>query len=165
MCIMKVLVFSDSHSGLSFMRAAIKAVSPDAMIHLGDYYADGDTIAFENPSVPMYLVPGNCDKYRVQGKPEALCLSIFGAKLYMVHGHNEGVKMTLSRLIADARAAGAQAALYGHTHKADRHREEGGLWVINPGSCESYGGSAAVIIIEEGKIDSCRLITADMLTW
>ena len=162
---MKVLVFSDSHSGLSFMRAAIKMISPDAMIHLGDYYADGDTIAFENPTVPMYQVPGNCDKYRVQGKPEALCLSVFGAKLYMVHGHNEGVKMTLHRLVTDARAAGAQAALYGHTHRADCHQEGDGLWVINPGSCEGYSGSVALLQIEDGKILSCRSITSDMLTW
>ena len=165
MLTMKVLVFSDSHSGLSFMRAAVKAVSPDAMIHLGDYYADGETIAYENPTVPMYQVPGNCDKYRVQGKPDFLCLSIFGALLYMVHGHNEGVKMSLHRLLADARAADAQAALYGHTHRAECHKEPDDLWVINPGSCESYSGSVALMTIEEGKIRSCRILTSDMITW
>lgn len=162
---MKVLVFSDSHSGLSFMRAAVKAVSPDAMIHLGDHYADGDTIAFENPNIPMLQVPGNCDRYRVQGKPEMLCTSLFGVLLYMVHGHNEGVKMTLCRLLADARAAGAQAVLYGHTHRVDCHTEPDGLLVLNPGSCGSYSGSAAVMEIKDGKIASCRILTSDMFTW
>ena len=147
------------------MRAAVKAVSPDAMIHLGDYYADGDTIAFENPTVSMFQVPGNCDKYRVQGKPEMLCLPIFDAMVYMVHGHIEGVKMSLRRILSDARAAGAQAVLYGHTHCADCHREEDGLWVLNPGSCGSYSGSAALMVIEEGKVTSCRILTSDMLTW
>lgn len=160
---MKVLIFSDSHAGLSFMRNAVKKIRPDAIIHLGDYYEDGQTIAFENPHIPMYQVPGNCDKYRVFDKPEVLCLTVFGAMLYMTHGHNHGAKMTLHRLIKDAAQAGAQAALYGHTHVADCHREEG-LWVVNPGSCGSYSGSVAVMDIVDGKVEKCRILTADALT-
>lgn len=162
---MKVLVLSDSHAGLSFMRTAIRSVRPDALIHLGDYYEDGETIAFENSHIPVYQVPGNCDRHRTFGKPELLCLPVFGAMLYMVHGHNQGVKGTLRRLLTEARKLGAQAALYGHTHRADCHREDDGLWVINPGSCGSYSGSAAVMEINAGVITSCRILTADMLTW
>lgn len=162
---MKVLILSDSHAGLSFMRAAIRTVKPDALVHLGDYYEDGQTIAFENPHIPMYQVPGNCDRHRVFGQPEVLCLSVFGALLYMTHGHNHGVKFTKHRLIEEATRAGAQAALYGHTHEADCHIEDSGLWVINPGSCGSYSGSAAVMEIADGVITSCRIITADALTW
>lgn len=162
---MKVLVLSDSHAGLSFMRNAIKVVRPDALIHLGDYYDDGQTIAFENSHIPMYQVPGNCDRHRVFGKPETLCLPVFGAMLYMTHGHNHGVKMTLLRLIKEAAETGAQAVLYGHTHRADCHREPDGLWVINPGSCGSYSGSAAVMEITDGIVTNCRIITADALTW
>lgn len=162
---MKVLILSDSHAGLSFMRAAVKALRPDALIHLGDYYEDGQTIAFENPHIPMYQVPGNCDKYRVFDKPEVLCLTVFGAMLYMTHGHNHGVKMTLHRLIKEATQAGAQAALYGHTHKADCHREPDGMWVVNPGSCGSYSGSVAVMEIVGGKIQDCRIVTAEAVTW
>ena len=43
---MKILVLSDSHSALSFMRRAVDAIKPDAIIHLGDHYDDGETIAF-----------------------------------------------------------------------------------------------------------------------
>lgn len=162
---MKVLVFSDSHAGLSFMRAAVKTVQPDALIHLGDHYADGETIAFENSHIPMYQVPGNCDKYRVYGKPEVMCLPVFGAVLYMTHGHNHGVKHSEGKLLNDARKENAQAALFGHTHSAVCRREVDGLWVINPGTCGSYGGSAAVMEITDGKIRSCRLINAECLTW
>ena len=35
---MKILVMSDSHSALAFMRRCIEAVEPDALIHLGDHY-------------------------------------------------------------------------------------------------------------------------------
>ncbi len=146
------------------MRNAVKKIRPDALIHLGDYYEDGQTIAFENLHIPMYQVPGNCDKYRVFGKPEVLCLTVFGALLYMTHGHNHGVKMTIHRLIKEAAQAGAQAALYGHTHQVDCHRELDGMWVINPGSCGSYSGSVAVMTIEDGRIADCRILTADALT-
>ena len=162
---MKVLVFSDSHAGLSFMRSAVKSIRPDGLIHLGDYYDDGETIAFENSHIPMYQVPGNCDKYRVYGKPEMLCLPVFGVLLYMTHGHNHGVKFSEGKLLKDAREMGAQAVLYGHTHTPVCRREEEGLWVINPGSCGSYSGSAAFMEIEEGKIIDCRILTADCLTW
>ncbi len=162
---MKVLILSDSHAGLSFMRSAVKTLRPDALIHLGDYYEDGQTIAFENSHIPMYQVPGNCDKYRVFDKPEALCLTVFGVKLYMTHGHNHGVKMTRHRLIKEATQAGAQAALYGHTHQADCHREPDGMWVVNPGSCGSYSGSVAVMEIAEGSIQDCKIVTAEAITW
>lgn len=162
---MKVLVFSDSHAGLSFMRNAVKAIRPDALIHLGDHYDDGETIAFENSHIPMYQVPGNCDKYRVYGKPESLCLQVFGALLYMTHGHNHGVKFSDGKLLKDARQMGAKAALYGHTHSPVCRREADGLWVINPGSCGSYSGSAAVMEIREGEILNCRILTAEGLTW
>lgn len=162
---MKVLVFSDSHAGLSFMRKAVAAVKPDAIIHLGDLYADGETIAFENSHIPSYQVMGNCDEFRCFGKPEVMCLQVFGAMLYMTHGHKQGVKHTLSRLLADARAMGAQAALYGHTHVADCHREEDGLWVINPGACGSYGGSVALLSIQDGRVRNCRILTGEAFTW
>ena len=61
---MKILVLSDSHSGLSFMRRCIDRVKPDALIHLGDYYDDGQTMEEEYPHIRMYQVPGNCDRYR-----------------------------------------------------------------------------------------------------
>ena len=54
---MKILVLSDSHSTLSFMRRCIDAVQPDAMIHLGDHYDDGQAMAEEYPRIPLYQVP------------------------------------------------------------------------------------------------------------
>lgn len=162
---MKVLVCSDSHSALSFMRNAVQTYHPDAIIHLGDHYADGEVIAYENPNIRTYQVAGNCDSFRSPGKPEMLCMSVYGAMLYMVHGHNHGVKHTLFRLAKDARAMGAQAALYGHTHQADCHREEDGLWIINPGTCGSYSGSVALLSIEDGQIVNCRIISGGAFKW
>ncbi|MBQ9837919.1 MAG: YfcE family phosphodiesterase [Oscillospiraceae bacterium] len=156
---MKILVLSDSHSGLSFMRRCVSAVKPDTVIHLGDYFDDGCVIARENPRLIVHQVPGNCDLYRCTGnQPQVLCYEIGGVRLFMTHGHRHNVKMTLTGLVADARSRGAAAALYGHTHVADCHREEDGLWVINPGSCGSSGGSCAVLEVNNEKISACHIL-------
>lgn len=160
---MKILVLSDSHSALQFMRCAVNALRPDAVVHLGDHYDDGQTIAEEFPHIRFHLVPGNCDRYRMMmTQPQILCYDVCGARLYMTHGHLHSVKASLFRLLSDAHNAGAQAALYGHTHIADCHRD-GELWVLNPGSCGYGGGSAGLIEVENGKILSCRIVHHDEL--
>ena len=157
---MKILVLSDSHSVLGLMRRFIEKVKPDAVIHLGDHYDDGDAIRQEFPHIQFHQVPGNCDRYRCHPDLHtALCYDVGGARLFMTHGHEHHVKQTLLRLLQDARSMGAAAALYGHTHIADCHMEEDGLWVLNPGSCGSWGGSAGIIETDGGKIRSCRVMT------
>lgn len=164
---MKILVLSDSHSGLSFMRRCVAAVKPDAMIHLGDHFDDGQTLALENPHIPMHQVPGNCDSYRMlRYEPAVRCYPVCGAKLFMTHGHEHHVKQTLSRLLSAAREAGAQAALYGHTHLADCHREPDGLWVLNPGACGASFGTVGLMTVENGQIQSCRILRQkDLEEW
>jgi predicted phosphodiesterase len=76
----------------------------------------------------------------------------------MTHGHRHNVKTYLGALLRDARTAKVDAVLYGHTHRADCHREEDGLWVLNPGSCGYYGGTAALIEVADKKISDCRII-------
>ena len=162
---MKILVLSDSHSTLSFMRRCVEAVKPDYILHLGDHFDDGQAMQEEYPHIRLYQVPGNCDRYRCPpGQPEILIPRIGGVDLYMTHGHRHSVKSWLGALLRDARAANAQAALYGHTHVADCHREEDGLWVLNPGSCGYFGGSAGLLEVRDGSILSCRLLSdSDLL--
>ncbi len=156
---MKILVLSDSHSSMSFMRRCVKKVKPNAIVHLGDHYDDGEALHEEFPGIPFYQVPGNCDRYRcAPGIPEILVMPVCGVELYMTHGHKHSVKSYLGALLKDARTCGVAAVLYGHTHVADCHQEEDGLWVLNPGSCGYYGGSAGVIEVWEGTIRSCRLL-------
>lgn len=162
---MKILVLSDSHSAISFMRRCVDGVKPDAVIHLGDYFDDGAALAEEYPGIPFYQVPGNCDRYRcMPGTPEIRIERIFGVDLYLTHGHRHNVKLYLGALVKDARACRAAAALYGHTHEADCHREEDGLWVLNPGSCGYYGGSAGLIEVEGGKILRCTILRGEDLS-
>ena len=141
------------------MRLCVAKVRPDAIVHLGDFYEDGQVLAAENPHIPVHQVPGNCDRYRnYTGQAEILCYEVGGVRLFMTHGHLHNVKMTTGPLLADARRNGAAAALYGHTHCPDC-RQEDGLWVLNPGACGSFGGSAGILETEQGKIVACYLIS------
>ena len=161
---MKILVLSDSHSTLSFMRRCIEATTPDMMIHLGDYFDDGVAIKEEFPGIPLYQVPGNCDRYRCPpGQPEIIITRIAGVDFYLTHGHRHNVKSYLEHLIRDAREANVAAVLYGHTHVADCHQEEDGMWVLNPGSCGYFGGSAGLVEVTDGSIVNCRLLNDDDL--
>lgn len=155
---MKILVLSDSHASRSFMRLCVEQVKPNAVIHLGDYYDDGEILSEEFPAIAFYQVPGNCDTNRgFIRDPEIRVEKVCGVWLYLTHGHRHNVKTGLYSLLRDARAAKVQAVLYGHTHSADCHLEDG-LWVLNPGSCGYYGGSAGILEVENGNILSCRLI-------
>lgn len=156
---MKILVASDSHRGRSFLKWCIDRLRPDAVVHLGDYYEDAEILSEEYPHIPFHMVAGNCDYGRAPfSAREFLCYDVCGVRLYMTHGHNHHVKQSLHLLELDARAAGAAAALFGHTHQAYCHLE-GELWVVNPGSCVSYGGTVALIEVEDKKISACTILT------
>lgn len=155
---MKILVLSDSHSALSFMRFCIDRVKPDHVVHLGDHYDDGQAMAQAYPHIRFHLVPGNCDRYRCDPTlPDIMCYSIGGVRLYMTHGHRHGVKSGPGHLLAEARKAGAQAVLYGHTHRAACFCDNG-MWVLNPGSCGTYGGSAGIVEITDETITACTVV-------
>lgn len=164
---MKILVLSDSHSAMRFMRRCVQVIQPDAVIHLGDIYDDGQALAEEFPQIPVYQVPGNCDAYRgILRDPEIRVEKVCGVWLYLTHGHRHHVKLNRYTLIQAARAARVQAVLYGHTHEADCFREADGMWVLNPGAARSYGGSAGLIEAEQGQILSCRILREeDLETW
>lgn len=156
---MKILVLSDSHSALSFMRLCIDAVKPDVMVHLGDHFDDGQAIAQEYPRIPLVQVPGNCDKYRCPPhQPEILIQPVGDVQLYMTHGHRHHVKQDTGKLIRDANASKVDAVLYGHTHVPNCYQDPDGLWILNPGSCGYYGGTAGLIETKNGKITICRIL-------
>jgi len=155
---MKVLVVSDSHSSLAFMRRAVVKLRPEFIVHLGDHYSDGQVIAEENPNIRVIQLPGNCDCFSIGAdQPQVICCSIGGVRCYMTHGHMHYVKSGFGRLIAAAKEAGASVAMFGHTHSALCQNADG-LLLINPGSCRGFGGSVCLMEIEENEISSCRIL-------
>ena len=160
---MKILVLSDSHSSLRLMRSAVQAVKPNAIIHLGDYFDDGEVIREENMQIAYHSVPGNCDKYRMyQPRAEVLAYPVCGVRLYMTHGHNHHVKQGLYNLLEDAKASDAQAELFGHTH-IPLCEQKDGLWILNPGSCGHSGGTVGLMEVENGEIMKCRILRQEDL--
>lgn len=156
---MRILVASDSHRGRSFLKWCIDRLHPNAVVHLGDYYEDAQILSEEYPYIPFHMVAGNCDQGRAPfGARELLCYDVCGVRLFMTHGHNHHVKQTTYFLTSDAKAAGAAAALFGHTHRAVCY-QEGDLWVVNPGSCVSYSGTVALLEVEDKKISACTILT------
>jgi len=161
---MKILVLSDSHSAMRFMRQCVDAIKPQAIVHLGDHYDDGETLKELYPHIPLHQVPGNCDYYRCPSwVHHRLCYDVCGVRLFMTPGHKHGVKSSTAMLVAEARAMNAKAALYGHTHVAEVYRDSTGMWVMNPGSAGYGGGSAGLMEVADGEILSCRIITSDNL--
>ena len=161
---MKILVLSDSHAALSFMRLCIDKTAPDHVIHLGDYYEDGQAMAEEYPHIRFHQVPGNCDRFRCDPSlPEVMCYDVCGIRCFMTHGHRHAVKSGDSLLVSAASEYGAAVALYGHTHSPVCFRLESGVWVMNPGTCGSYGGCAGLIEVDGDKNISCRILRQEML--
>lgn len=164
MVTMKILVLSDSHSAIHFMRTCVDAINPQAIIHLGDYYDDAETLAELYPHIELHHVPGNCDRYRCPPwVRETICYNVCGVRLYMTHGHKQGVKSNTALLEAEAKAMHAQAALYGHTHVAECRKTYDGMYILNPGSAGYGGGSAGLIEVENGQILSARILLPEDL--
>ena len=159
---MKILVLSDSHSSLRFIKRCVETIKPNAIVHLGDHYDDGAVLAEENPHITVHQVAGNCDKYRAPvDAREMLCYQLGGVMTYMTHGHLLHVKLGIGALTAEARRYGAQVVLYGHTHVPDCHQEEDGLWVLNPGSAGS--GWAGLLKTDGEKVTACYFVTENDL--
>jgi len=160
---MKILVLSDSHASLRFMRNAIDKLHPNVILHLGDYYDDGQVITKEYPEIPFHQVPGNCDRFRCPpGEPEVIQLKLFGVSVLMTHGHRHGVKTGLGHLLREAYLNNADAVLFGHTHEA-YCTQEGSLWILNPGSCGHSGGSVGLLEVKNDKIVCCSIIRQENL--
>ena len=140
------------------MRLCVEYHKPDAVIHLGDHYDDAEALQELYPHIRFHMVPGNCDRFRCRSDlPLLLCYDIGGVRIYMTHGHLQSVKSGDFRLVSQAHEFEAQVALYGHTHSPVCYQTEKGMWVMNPGTCGTFGGSAGIIEIENKEITSCRI--------
>lgn len=146
-----IIVLSDTHGN----RAGIEALYPvmresDAIIHLGDTSADGMKIKNALPDKQVYLLNGNCDVPRLG--LDRLELEIEGVKIFACHGDRYGVKHSTDRLAAEAAAAGAAIALYGHSHRANEETREG-VTLFNPGTLSRYAAckSYLYLAVYDGK--------------
>ena len=151
---MKLLILSDSHRNIDRMSIAVGQALPDVILHLGDHIADAEKLRLQFPGMMFFMVKGNCDVSAAGNMEKTVILE--GVKIFMAHGHTYNVKNGLTAFSYRASEAGADIALYGHTHKAGILRADG-IWLMNPGQLERNDSirpaSFGVVTLENGKID------------
>ena len=148
---MKILVFSDSHRFLSGMVQAIEEEKPDQVIHLGDLMGDAEELSWRFQTLPICMVPGNCDGWTTA--PAIKRITLQGRDILLSHGHLWRVKGGYDLAIGEARKSGVDILLFGHTHRPLVDRR-GRTLFLNPGSIgaptrPSYG----VVTIQDGQLD------------
>lgn len=146
----RILLISDSHGRRDIMQAVIKnfGASCSALIFTGDGMSDLIAClekAKENEdfraTLPAIIVAvrGNNDAARYPSSlmqlriPSRLLVSAAGHKIYAVHGHEQHVYYGTSILENDAAKAGADIAVFGHTHYPEERY--GRVYAVNAGSC------------------------------
>ena len=147
----RLLVFSDSHGIRSVVEKALTD-HPEAerVFFLGDGLQQMEETAAQFPSPVYHMTAGNCDWGGGQTPQELV--TVAGRRIFYTHGHLYGVKFGLDKLLAAGRKSRADLILYGHTHIADT-RYENGLYIMNPGSARSIGGSYGIVdITPEGLV-------------
>ena len=145
---MRVLVVSDVHGRVGRLYEAIEQ-QPTArhVLFLGDGLRQAEEAQERYPDRVFYMVPGNCDfgATAIPVRQETLG----GKRFYFTHGHLHDVKYTLYRIEMAAREAGADIALFGHTHVPCEEYVDG-LYLFNPGSLGYEGTYGYVDVVGNG---------------
>lgn len=159
---MKLLIFSDSHSGYKNIMEAIAMHRGkiDGVVFLGDGVRDIERVRQEHSEIAFFIVKGNCDLMASEYETERV-LDLDGVRLFITHGHLYGAKSGYARLAYRARELEADAVLFGHTHQpldTVVEIQDKSVRLFNPGSI-GYNGvfgvlntSGNVIITNHGKI-------------
>ncbi len=135
-------VLSDTHGDMFGIReAAIQMGNVDALAFLGDCVSDLPYIRSVF-TVPVYAVSGNCDINPEE--PRETVLELEGKRIFICHGHNYRVKMTLQMLYYRALELKCDAALFGHTH-SPYSSYDGGVLLFNPGSAAAHHPTCGVL--------------------
>ena len=158
---MKIGIVSDSHGNTRVfedMLAVPGAAEAELWLHAGDFAPDADALE-EMADTPVVRVIGNCDFY-VDGVHEETVVEVGGHRIFLTHGHLFSVRFDTAMLAAAAREAGADIAVYGHTHVA--LEEHGAVTVLNPGSIarprDAQRGSFMLVELEAQKTPSVSII-------
>jgi putative phosphoesterase len=142
-----VLVISDTHGCVKPLVAVLQWAAERGIgrgLFLGDGAGDIEAAAGEAGTVfDWTAVRGNMDG----AGPLSAVTECAGRRLYLAHGHGFQLD-SYSNLLTAARAAGAEAALFGHTHVPCFGFFDG-MAFLNPGSAgrprSRHGASFAVL--------------------
>lgn len=128
---MKILITSDTHGYYSKITDLIlDRKDLDLMIHAGDGVEDCKNINYET-GINYYVVKGNNDFF--SNEPYYKIINLDGYKIFLTHGHKEGVDYTLSNIIEKAKENSCDLAIFGHIHRYVELKKSDVL-ILNPGS-------------------------------
>ena len=129
---MRLAVISDTHGRSSLIsRVLLRETEAKEIFFLGDVVGDIRDVMQEFPDRNFHIVHGNCDYF--SNYPLFDIVEYKNAVVYFTHGHWHRVKYGLEGLVLSAKGAGANIALYGHTHIASVEYKDG-VYLINCGS-------------------------------
>ncbi len=136
---MKSIIFSDSHKNFaSMVKALEKEKDISHIIHAGDVHSDVEGLIALCPVTPVAFVKGNND-FWLHDVPDDRLFTLGNLKIFLTHGHNYGVKYSLSALYQKGNELNADIVIFGHTHIP--HKEKiGNIILFNPGAAaRGYG--------------------------
>ncbi len=139
-----LLVLSDTHGNLESVSKLVTIMKEsDFVIHLGDNCRDVEPFQREITGECFY-VKGNCD-----GGGGETFFQVESLKILVCHGHEYGVKSSLTRLYLHAKELGANVVFYGHTHIA-KIEDYNGISFINPGSMQRFSQQSYCYAVVNG---------------
>jgi hypothetical protein len=150
----RVGIISDTHGSLDpRLIGALKGV--DRILHAGDVGQPQILVALARIA-PVVAVRGNVDLEGELAKlPAFAVVDVEGVRFVVTHRRDSAYR------IDDARRAGCDVYVFGHTHIP--HLEESqGLWIVNPGSAsrarEGNPETVAVVEVSAGEVVDARLV-------
>lgn len=172
-----ILVISDSHRNVENFRKVLEGFSShcDALVFCGDGAYDYGSLfdsACTNPEdeklfpLVSVLVRGNGDPSYIptdipphsMDVPESAVLEAAGKKIFISHGHEQGVYFGDEHFFEQAEENGCSIILHGHTHIARHTYYENGRHIICPGSISLPRGgtekSFCILTIKGSYIDA-----------
>ena len=159
---MNIGIVSDSHGDIESLKAMLQypeAAQAEMWLHAGDYAADADALE-QLTGKSVVRVLGNCD-LPLDGTYGETVVEAGGHRIFLTHGHLFHVRFDTAILAAAAREAGADIAVYGHTHIA-LYERQGDVTVFNPGSVarprDAVQGSFMMINLTAGEEPKMNLI-------
>jgi len=155
---MRYLVCSDIHGSLGVFRKILekeKDSAIEAVIVTGDLELDPGLLRGQIEEIlpnigykNIHMVRGNCDEYSAASAlPLELILEDSGHKLFITHGHRQGIPRVNAMYIAASRE-GCDIALFGHSHTyTDQYEDE--VRFLNPGAVlKGYNKPSSYMILD-----------------
>ncbi|MDD1659090.1 MAG: metallophosphoesterase [Methanomicrobiales archaeon] len=160
---MRIGILSDTHDNLPMVEGAVarlNGISPDLVLHAGDFVSPFVIPRLARLSCPCIGVFGNNDgdrillaaKAREAGNVEIHgCFTVRqadGRSIALLHGHEPGA-------VDEIAGAGIfDVVVHGHTHRPSI-TERGGTLVVNPGEvCGYLTEKGTIAVLETGRLEA-----------